>query len=158
VAPTSQELGALVAPITPAPATTAVDVPVTFAKPVVVVGAPRLQITYSGTVAAGDRPERVFAQLVDKQTGDVLGNQVTPVPVVLDGATHVARIPLEMVAYTGFPTSEIELQLVATTVAYAQPRLGGTVRFSAIRLALPTAAHLTPVTPAVAEPGAGPQA
>ena len=39
--------------------------PVPFATPVVVVGAPRLRLTYSGTVAAGDRPERVFAQLVD---------------------------------------------------------------------------------------------
>ena len=38
--------------------------------------------------------------------------------------------------------------VVATTVAYARPRLGGSVTFSAVRLALPTAAHLTPVAPA----------
>jgi len=31
-------------------------------------------------------------------------------------------------------------------VSYAQPRLGGTVHFASIRLALPTAAGLTPVT------------
>jgi ABC-2 type transport system ATP-binding protein len=148
--PGSQELGTLVAPITPAPASTAVDMPVSFAKPVVVVGAPRLQLTYSGHVAAGDRPERVFAQLVDRRTGDVLGNQVTPIPVVLDGATHSLSIPLEIVAYTAAPTSEVELQLVATTVAYAQPRLDGSVTFSTIRLTLPTAADLTPVVPTTA--------
>ena len=146
--PAGQELGSLVAPITPAPATDAVDVPITFARPVVVVGAPRLVLTYSGTVPAGGRPTRVFAQLVDKATGLVLGNQVTPVPVVLDGSTHVVSVPLEIVAYTATPSSDVELQLVATTVSYAQPRLGGTVHFASIRLALPTAASLTPVTTA----------
>jgi len=121
-------------------------VPITFARPVVVVGAPRLVLTYSGTVPAGGRPTRVFAQLVDKATGLVLGNQVTPVPVALDGSTHVVSVPLEIVAYTATPSSDVELQLVATTVSYAQPRLGGTVHFASIRLALPTAASLTPVT------------
>jgi ABC-2 type transport system ATP-binding protein len=144
--PSGQELAGLVGPITPAPATDAVDVPVTFAGPVVVVGAPRLVLTYSGTVPAGIRPTRVFAQLVDKASGLVLGNQVTPVPVVLDGATHVVSVPLEIVAYTATAASDVELQLVATTVAYAHPRLGGTVHFASIRLALPTAARLTPVT------------
>ena len=145
--PAGQELGSLVAPITPAPATDAVDVPVTFTRPVVVVGAPRLVLTYSGTAPAGARPTRVFAQLVDKASGTVLGNQVTPIPVALDGSTHVVTVPLEIVAYTATPSSDIELQLVATTVSYAQPRLGGSVRFASVRLALPTAATLTPVTP-----------
>ena len=145
--PSGQELGSLVEPITPAPATNAVDVPVTFAKSVVIVGAPRLVLTYSGTVSAGARPTRVFAQLVDKATGTVLGNQVTPIAVTLDGSTHVVTVPLEIVAYTATPSSDVELQLVATTVAYAQPRVGGSVRFASVRLALPTAATLTPVTP-----------
>jgi ABC-2 type transport system ATP-binding protein len=144
--PAGQLLGALVAPITPAPATDAVDVPIRFARPVVVVGAPRLQLTYSGTVPAGTRPTRIFAQLVDRSTGLVLGNQVTPVPVVLDGARHEVRVPLEIVAYTATPSSDVELQLVATTVSYAPPRLGGAVHLTSIRLALPTAAGLTPVT------------
>ena len=145
--PSGQELGSLVEPITPAPATNAVDVPVTFAKSVVIVGAPRLVLTYSGTVSAGARPTRVFAQLVDKATGTVLGNQVTPIAVTLDGSTHVVTVPLEIVAYTATPSSDVEVQLVATTVAYAQPRVGGSVRFASVRLALPTAATLTPVTP-----------
>jgi ABC-2 type transport system ATP-binding protein len=142
--PAGQELGALVAPITPAPATDAVDVPVAFPRSGVIVGAPRVVLSYRGTVAPGTRPTRVFAQLVDTSTGLVLGNQVTPVPVTLDGSTHTVSIPLEIVAYTATPASHVELQLVATTVAYATPRLGGSVDFSSIRLALPVASTLTP--------------
>ena len=61
--------------------------------------APELTITYSGTTPDGVQPTRVFAQLVDDETGLVLGNQVTPIDVVLDGATHTATVPLEMVAH-----------------------------------------------------------
>ncbi len=145
--PNGQQLGGLVAPITPTPATNAVDVPVPFARAGVIVGAPRLVLTYSGTVAAGTRPTRVFAQLVDRATGVVLGNQVTPIAVTLDGKRHSTTVPLEMVAYTADPTSDVELQLVATTVSYEQPRLGGSVTFSSVHLALPVAATLTPVAP-----------
>jgi ABC-2 type transport system ATP-binding protein len=145
--PAGQQLGSLVTAITPAPATNAVDVPVHFARSGVIVGAPRLVLTYSGSVPAGTRPTRVFAQLVDKATGVVLGNQVTPIDVTLDGATHTTTVPLEIVAYTAEPSSDVELQLVATTVSYGQPRLGGSVTFSAIHLTLPVASSLAPVVP-----------
>jgi ABC-2 type transport system ATP-binding protein len=95
----------------------------------------------------------VFAQLVDTRTGLVLGNQVTPIAVTLDGATHTTTVPLEIVAYTAEPSSDVELQLVATTVAYEQPRLGGSVHFSAVHLVLPVARSLTPVA-AVTTPAA----
>jgi len=52
-------------------------------------------------------------------------------------------VPLEIVAYAATSSSHVELQLVATTVAYAQPRLGGSVTFSAIHLTLPVGANLT---------------
>jgi hypothetical protein len=55
---------------------------------------------------------------------------------------------MEIVAYTADPTSKVELQLVATTVSYAQPRLGGSVTFSAIKLSLPSVTGLTAVVPA----------
>jgi ABC-2 type transport system ATP-binding protein len=152
--PNGQQLGGLVAPITPTPATNAVDVPVPFARAGVIVGPPRLVLTYSGTVAAGTRPTRVFAQLVDKATGLVLGNQVTPVAVTLDGKRHITTVPLEMVAFTAEPTSDVELQLVATTVSYEQPRLGGSVTFSTVHIALPVASTLTPVTPTPTQSGA----
>ena len=37
----------------------------------------------------------------------------------------------------------LTLQLVATTVAYAPPRLGGRVEFTKVHLVLPTARGLT---------------
>ena len=37
----------------------------------------------------------------------------------------------------------LTLQLVASTVAYAVPRLGGSVRFSSIRIELPVATGVT---------------
>ncbi len=112
-------------PITPAKAANAVNVTVTFGnQPQVVVGAPRLQLTYHGTAPGGPTPP-VFAQLVNESTGLVLGNQITPIDVTLDGHSHTATVPLEMVAYTGQPHAAVELQLVATTVAYRTPRLGG---------------------------------
>jgi hypothetical protein len=58
------------------------------------------------------------------------------------------------VAYTAEPTSVVELQLVATTVTYEVPRLGGSVHFSSAHLVLPVAASLTPVA-ATSSPAAG---
>jgi ABC-2 type transport system ATP-binding protein len=103
-----------------------------------VFGAPHLILTYRGTVPSGPRPTAVFAQLVDNKTGLVVGNQITPVPLLLDGSAHQTRVPLESIAYTVRSGAHLTLQLVATTVAYAQPRLGGTVTFDQIRLSLPT--------------------
>jgi len=91
----------------------------------------------------GERPTRVFAQLVDESTGLVLGNQVTPIEVTLDGRSHTASVPLEMIAFTGRPGAHIELQLVATTVAYAAPRLGGSVDFSRVHISLPVVTGAT---------------
>jgi ABC-2 type transport system ATP-binding protein len=140
-----QVLAGLVAPITPGPAVTAVNVRIPLGnRSVVVVGAPRVTLTYRGTVAAGTRPTRVFAQLVDPTTGLVLGNQVTPIAVTLDGRPHITSVPLEMVAYTGRAHTSVNLQLVATTVAYAPPRLGGSVHFTHIAVSLPAAADITP--------------
>jgi ABC-2 type transport system ATP-binding protein len=131
--------------IMPSPASNAVNVPITTgSRTGVIVGAPRLQLSYQGTVPAGARPTRVFAQLVDESTGLVLGNQVTPVAVTLDGKAHTTSVPLEIVAFTVKPGARIMLQLVATTVAYAQPRLGGSVTFSHVGIVLPVAATLAP--------------
>ena len=68
----------------------------------------------------------------------MLGNQVTPVPLVLDGAEHTPPCPLEVVAFDGAEGAAVTLQLVATTVAYAEPRLGGWVDFRTIDISLPT--------------------
>ena len=131
--------------VTPGPATRAVDVTVPVTRDAVVVGAPTLTLTYSGTAPAGRRPTRVFAQLVDPATGIVLNNQITPVPVVLDGKTHTTAIPLEAVSYTATAGASLELQVVATTTAYIRPRLGGSVHLTRIRVSLPTVSGLSVV-------------
>ncbi len=126
--------------ITPGKAANAVNVPITTERVALAVGAPRLTVTYSGTTPDGDRPTRVFAQLVDDTTGLVLGNQITPVPVVLDGKPHTLSIPLELVSYLFSENDDsVTLQITPTTVAYAQPRLGGQIDFSRIGIVLPTA-------------------
>jgi ABC-2 type transport system ATP-binding protein len=131
--------------ITPAKATNAVNVSIVApATTAVIVGAPELTITYSGTVTDGARPTRVFAQLVDDATSLVLGNQITPIAVTLDGKPHTLTVPLEDVAFTARPGTSLTLQIVATTVAYATPRLGGSIDFSAVSVTLPTASGLTP--------------
>ena len=133
--------------ITPGRATNAVNVTVSAISPnpAIVVGAPQLSFTYSGTGGPGDRPTRVFAQLVDDKTGIVLGNQITPIEVVLDGATHTVDVPLETVAHRFDPGATVTLQIVAVTVAYVEPRLGGSIDFSDIAISLPvvTSAVLT---------------
>ena len=129
-------------PVTPGPAKNAVNITVPVTRAAVLVGPPTLSMTYSGTVAPGTRPTRVFAQVVDPATGIVLNNQITPIPVTLDGKSHSVTIPLETVSYTAQSGASLELQLVASTVAYITPRLGGTVTFERVRVDLPTAKGL----------------
>jgi ABC-2 type transport system ATP-binding protein len=124
--------------IAPARAANAVNVRLPRARRAAsIVGAPRVRLTYRGTAGPGDRPTRVFAQLVDEATGDVLGNQIVPIAVTLDGRRHTVARNLELVAHTLRRGERVTLQLVATTVAYAEPRLGGRVRFDDVRLTLP---------------------
>ncbi len=136
-------LDSIAAPITPARADHAVDVRIPFDADALVIGAPQLELTYSGTTPAGPRPTRIFAQLVDDETGLVLGNQITPVAVELDGEQHAVSVPMEVVSFAASPGSSVTLQLVATTVAYAEPRLGGTIDLEEISIRLPVAAGLT---------------
>lgn len=137
-APTSKDLlSGLVTDITPAEADNAVEVTLTADRAGMVLGAGELTLTYAGTAPDGDRPTRVFAQLVDDETGFVLGNQVTPIPVVLDGTEQTVTVPIEAVAHRVEPGSTIRLQIVATTVAYALPRLGGSVEIVDATITVP---------------------
>jgi ABC-2 type transport system ATP-binding protein len=100
-----------------------------------IVGAPQLEFNYSGTGSS----RHIYAQLVDDKTGLVLGNHVTPIPVTLDGETHTATIPLEMVAHTLAPGETVTLQIVASAVEYQALWSSGQVNVSDIKLTLPTA-------------------
>ncbi len=137
-------LSGLVAPITPAPAANAIEVRVDgFADGMLAIGPPRLELTYRGTSPAGPQPTRVFAQLVDPGTGIVVGTQVTPVPVELDGEEHTVELDLEVIAHDVGGGAELVLQLVATTVAYAPPRLGGEITFERVQVGIPVTQALT---------------
>jgi len=101
----------------------------------VIVGAPRVSFTYKGSAPSANA--RVLAQIVDESTGRVLGNQITPLPVTLDGATHSLSLPLEMVAATAKRSSRFTLQLVAQSKLYDSHPQGGSVTFSKVNLSLP---------------------
>jgi len=131
-------LGGIALPITPGKATHAANVAIQIDRKAVVLGAPQLTLHYKGTTPPGERPTRVFAQLVDDATGIVVGNQLTPIQVTLDGKEHATTVPLEIIVYAAKPGSHLTLQLVATTVAYAEPRLGGNIDFESVHVELPT--------------------
>jgi ABC-2 type transport system ATP-binding protein len=128
--------------ITPARAEQAIEATLTAEDEALVVGAPRLTFTYSGLAPEGDEPTRVFAQLVDDETGHVLGNQISPVPVMLDGDEHEVDIDLEVVVHHLEVGDSVTLQIVATTPAFATPRLGGEIEVTALDLALPVTGAL----------------
>jgi ABC-2 type transport system ATP-binding protein len=102
-----------------------------------VVGAPRLALHYSGTASSAD--VRVFAQIVDDETDVVLGNQVTPIPLLLDGSDHQVSRRLEAVAATLRPGSSFTLQLTSSATNYGLQRVTGTVDFDSVKLTLPRA-------------------
>ncbi len=134
-------LAGVVGPITPGLATNAVDLEVpTGSSAGLIVGAPQLTLTYQGTSPAGTPPTRIFAQLVDPTSGLVLGNQVTPIAVTLDGQSHTLTLPLEQVAFATVAGGKVTLQVVAVAAGYAVPRLGGQITLTQVDVTLPTAA------------------
>ncbi|HEY7051227.1 MAG TPA: CocE/NonD family hydrolase [Mycobacterium sp.] len=105
-----------------------------------VVGAPQLTFTYSGRGTS----RAVYAQIVDKATGRVLGNIVTPIPVTLDGQTRTVSVALGQladIAYTA-PTGggTLMLQLVGSATAFANVTALGFIHVSDLTVSLPTVA------------------
>ncbi len=140
----SDPLGGAVAGITPAKATGGIDLPLEDAvDDALVVGAPKLTLQYHGTTPDGERPTRIFAQLVDDDLGVVVGNQITPIEVTLDGKTHTVEVDLEVIAQLVRPGHGLTLQLVPATVAYATPRLGGSITVERIGVDLPVTTALS---------------
>ncbi len=102
------------------------------------LGEPTLTLTYSGTAANPDG--RVYAQIVDNASHLVLGNQVTPIPVTLDSASHTLVVPLEAVAADVTAGKTYTLQITDGTSVYFAARQPGVINFSAIKLSVPTVA------------------
>jgi ABC-2 type transport system ATP-binding protein len=136
-------IGAAVTGITPARATRAVNVALTATTSAMALGAPKLTVTYTGTPGSGSLPTRVFAQLIDETKGVVIGNQITPIPVTLDGTAHTATFDLEIIAQQLKAGDKLTLQITPTTVAYRQPQLGGKITFSNIQVRVPLVTTLT---------------
>jgi ABC-2 type transport system ATP-binding protein len=133
-------IGSLAAKITPAKASEALDVPVTVSGGNrLLLGAPQLDLGYTCNLdAPATRPTRIFAQLVDDATGRVVGNQITPIQITCDGLLHQADVAMEDVVFAAAKGAKLTLQLVASTVAYAVPQMGGDVDFSRVELTIPT--------------------
>jgi ABC-2 type transport system ATP-binding protein len=99
------------------------------------VGEPELRLTYSGT---GANATHVFAQIVDEGRGIVVGNQVTPIPVTLDGRKHTVTRSLEAVAASLTPASRLTLQVIGGSQVYGPVRAAGSVRIDSARVSIPT--------------------
>jgi ABC-2 type transport system ATP-binding protein len=120
------------------------------------LGEPTLTLTYSGTAASSDG--RAYAQIVDNAAHLVLGNQATPLPLTLDGATHTITRPMEAVAADVTAGKSYTLQITDGSNLYFAARQPGLVNFSSINLSVPTvapnAARPTPPPPVKACPAA----
>jgi ABC-2 type transport system ATP-binding protein len=124
------------------PQDVSVKAPVDAPAGLEIVGKPQLQLTYSGTGAPAET--HVFAQLVDRSRDVVVGNQVTPIPVTLDGAEHQLTVPLEGIASLSAEPG-YELQIVAGSTVYDIQRSAGAVEIHEARVELPvTQPHTTP--------------
>jgi ABC-2 type transport system ATP-binding protein len=100
-----------------------------------VVGTPQLSLTYSGTAVPAKT--FVYAQIVNSATGEVQGNQATPIPVNLDGATHTISRPLEPIASRAAAGQSYKLQIVPATTLYGLQTSLGLANFSEMHIDLP---------------------
>jgi ABC-2 type transport system ATP-binding protein len=108
------------------------------------LGAPTISFDYQGLGTS----RFVYAQLVDNQTGLVVGNLVTPVPVTLDGRSHSVTFNMENIVYNvANPGDDLTLQITSSATAYERFTAFGVINISNIDLTLPTAnpANITPV-------------
>jgi ABC-2 type transport system ATP-binding protein len=108
------------------------------ARHVDAVGEPRLELDYKGT--ATDAHSYLFAQIVDEQRHLVLGNQVTPIAVTLDGKAHSLTRSLEGVAAAIEPGARYTLQITGGSSVYGPVRSAGLVQLTKVRLSLPSVA------------------
>ena len=134
-------LGGVVATFTPSKASKAVEVPISIDEDALLLGAPKLTVTYSGTqVGDATGGARAFAQIVDDETGLVVGNQLTPIPLVLDGDEHELTVPMEVIVQHVQAGDSLTLQLVADTTTFRPGPLDGSkVALSDVHVAIPVA-------------------
>ena len=113
----------------------AINVPVTVGAGTQVVGAPAVSITYQGLGTS----RAVFAQVVDDSTGLVLGNVVTPVPVILDGRQHTLTMDLSDIVYTNASTDSrtLTVQITSSATAFENFTSFGLMNISDVSVTMP---------------------
>ncbi|WP_102142555.1 CocE/NonD family hydrolase [Mycobacterium hubeiense] len=132
-----------------APASNAINVPLTAPDSTTdVVGAPTVTMTYSGIGTS----RHVYAQIVDNETGLVVGNIVTPIPVTLDGQEHTVTVPLSAIAYEMDENSDLSLQIVSSATPFLNFTQFGVINVSDVQVDLPTHAPAPVAGEPVSEP------
>lgn len=122
---------------TPAKASAALQVAVKAPRAAQLVGAPKLTLSYSGKGSPA-KGAKVYAQIVDVKRKLVVGNQVTPIPLVLDGKKHTVTRDLTPIAASAAKGTRYTLQIISSTTIWATQRGTGTVRVARAKLVLPT--------------------
>lgn len=120
----------------PEVAAKALQVPFKLARATQLLGPPTLRITYQGK--ASTKSVRVFAQIVDVKRKLVVGNQVTPIPMVLDAKKRSVTRPLTPIAAAGLKGGRYVLQLVSASQVWLPQRAKGSFTASKLTLTLPT--------------------
>jgi ABC-2 type transport system ATP-binding protein len=103
-----------------------------------VVGAPAVTFSYSGRGSSN----ALFAQLVVTDANgkqSVVGDEVAPIPVTLDGREHSITVPFDIanVAYTIQPGDKLSLQLTSSALVFANISAFGKVKVSNIGVTVP---------------------
>ena len=116
-------------------ASNAINVPVTVGANTQVVGAPTVTFTYQGIGTT----RAVFAQVVNNSTGQVLGNIVTPLPVILDGRERTQTFDLSDIVYTYGGTTNpgsLTVQITSSATAFENSSFG-LINISNVQVTLP---------------------
>ena len=122
---------------TPAKAAAALQITVVAPRAAQLVGAPRLTLSYSGKGTPA-KNAKVYAQIVDVKRGIVVGNQVTPIPLTLDGRRHTVTRELTSIAAIAAKGTRYTLQIVSSSKVWAPQRGTGAVTVAKATLTLPT--------------------
>jgi ABC-2 type transport system ATP-binding protein len=101
------------------------------------VGPPTLTLTYKGNGTPA-KNAKVYAQIVDLKRKLVVGNQVTPIPLVLDGKKHTVTRDLTPIAASAPKGARYTLQIISSSKVWAPQRGSGTIAVSRAKLVLPT--------------------
>ncbi len=81
--------------------------------------------------------DTVYAQLVDNNSGLVLSNNVTPIPVRLDGRTRTVSMSMADVAYSVDAGDTLTLQITSSALNFFDAWSYGGINISDVTLDMP---------------------